>query len=538
MRKSVAFLIICLLGLNGYSQNKSTEDYTYEMSNPYKVFDARNKFYFSKDNEAITLKFGGANVIIQKFSIDKPSVIKEKKYEAFFPKNYSVETILELNNKHYFFFSSWDGDTEKEQVFSIEIDFTSGEFVGKPKLMFQVEGKVSGSYTAAFSIGDKFKLIPSQDKKSLLIQYTKKVLIKDKAKYSDVVGFYRYDADLNKISGNEITMPYKRIREENLDYMLDNAGNIYMLAKVFHDDSNEDIKKNEEVPNYHVELFLIRSGSTDIAISKIDNKDKFPSELQLCGTDKDFIVCTGYYSDRGSHYAYNSHTSNIEGFVYFKVKPDGSIHDHVLHEIPRNIFDDYESEDFRKYNEKNKKEGLLLFDNIAISSVTLDKDGGVLLVGEQSYYSSGGQYGTSTYKYDHILIVKIKTNGELAWIKKIPKQQYSSMGTGGMSFQYFTENENHYFVFLDNKKNLDLLPNQETEQYSESGKDEPYLMVVKVDDKDGSSTKKMVMNIKEVNNYELKQFDVDRIFKANDSSFMFEAYKKDKEDVMVKVNLK
>lgn len=538
MRKLVVFLIICLLGLNGYSQNKSTVDYTYEVSNPYKVFDARNKFYFSKDNEAITLKFGGANVIIQKFSIDKPSVIKEKKYEAFFPKNYSVETIFELNNKHYFFFSSWDGDAEKEQVFSIEIDFASGEFVGKPKLMFQVEGKVSGSYTAAFSIGDKFKLIPSQDKKSLLIQYTKKSLIKDKAKYSDVVGFYRYDADLNKISGNEITMPYKRIREENLDYMLDNAGNIYMLAKVFHDDTKEDIKKNEQVPNYHVEMFLIRSGSTDIAISKIDNKDKFPSELQLCGTDKDFIVCTGYYSDQGSHYVYNLHTSNIEGFVYFKVKPDGSIHDHVLHEIPRNIFDDYESEDFRKYNEKNKKEGLLLFDNIAISSVTLDKDGGVLLVGEQSYYSSGGQYGIATYKYDHILMTKIKTDGELAWIKKIPKHQYSSMGTGGMSFQYFTENENHYFVFLDNKKNLDLLPNQETEQYSESGKDDPYLMVVKVDDKDGSSTKKMVMNIREVNNYELKQFDVDRIFKANDSSFMFEAYKKDKEDVMVKVNLK
>lgn len=538
MRKLVVFLIICLLGLNGYSQNKSTVDYTYEVSNPYKVFDARNKFYFSKDNEAITLKFGGANVIIQKFSIDKPSVIKEKKYEAFFPKNYSVETIFELNNKHYFFFSSWDGDAEKEQVFSIEIDFASGEFVGKPKLMFQVEGKVSGSYTAAFSIGDKFKLIPSQDKKSLLIQYTKKSLIKDKAKYSDVVGFYRYDADLNKISGNEITMPYKRIREENLDYMLDNAGNIYMLAKVFHDDTKEDIKKNEQVPNYHVEMFLIRSGSTDIAISKIDNKDKFPSELQLCGTDKDFIVCTGYYSDQGSHYVYNLHTSNIEGFVYFKVKPDGSIHDHVLHEIPRNIFDDYESDDFRKYNEKNKKEGLLLFDNIAISSVTLDKDGGVLLVGEQSYYSSGGQYGIATYKYDHILMTKIKTDGELAWIKKIPKHQYSSMGTGGMSFQYFTENENHYFVFLDNKKNLDLLPNQETEQYSESGKDDPYLMVVKVDDKDGSSTKKMVMNIREVNNYELKQFDVDRIFKANDSSFMFEAYKKDKEDVMVKVNLK
>lgn len=538
MRKLVVFLIICLLGLNGYSQNKSTVDYTYEVSNPYKVFDARNKFYFSKDNEAITLKFGGANVIIQKFSIDKPSVIKEKKYEAFFPKNYSVETIFELNNKHYFFFSSWDGDAEKEQVFSIEIDFASGEFVGKPKLMFQVEGKVSGSYTAAFSIGDKFKLIPSQDKKSLLIQYTKKSLIKDKAKYSDVVGFYRYDADLNKISGNEITMPYKRIREENLDYMLDNAGNIYMLAKVFHDDTKEDIKKNEQVPNYHVEMFLIRSGSTDIAISKIDNKDKFPSELQLCGTDKDFIVCTGYYSDQGSHYVYNLHTSNIEGFVYFKVKPDGSIHDHVLHEIPRNIFDDYESDDFRKYNEKNKKEGLLLFDNIAISSVTLDKDGGVLLVGEQSYYSSGGQYGIATYKYDHILMTKIKTDGELAWIKKIPKHQYSSMGTGGMSFQYFTENENHYFVFLDNKKNLDLLPNQETEQYSESGKDDPYLMVVKVDDKDGSSTKKMVMNIREVNNYELKEFDVDRIFKANDSSFMFEAYKKDKEDVMVKVNLK
>ncbi|UOK42963.1 MULTISPECIES: hypothetical protein [Flavobacterium] len=537
MKKLFVFLIICVIGISGYAQKKSVEDYSYEVSSPYKVFDARNKFYLSKNNEAIALKFDRANVMIQKFSIDKPSLIKEKRYEAFFPKNYSVETILELNNKYYFFFSSWDGDMEKEQMFSVEIDFAAGEFVGAPKLMLQVEGKVTGSYTSPFSIGDKFNLIASQDKKSLLIKYTKKSLIKDKSQYAAIVGLYKYDGDLNKISGNEITMPYKQIMMKDLDYMLDNAGNIYVLTKVFHDNTEENRKEGERMPNYHAELFVIRSGSTNIAISKLDNKNKFITKLVFVGTDKDYQLCAGYYNN-GSQQDESSDTSFIEGVVSFKIKPDGVIYDHVLHEIPLEVITQYENKVIRKEKEESKKEwGSVVIGLIKLNDIVLDTDGDLLLVGEQQYYSRPYGNGNATYKYDNIIVSKIKANGELAWMKKIPKLQYSSHGKGGMSYKYIKGNENHYFVFLDDEKNLNPIPDQEPEIYSDSAKKDCRLMVARLDDHDGSLSKKMVLDMQAVNNYELEQFAVNRVFCASDALFMFEAYKNKKEDVMVKVML-
>ena len=98
----------------------------------------------------------------------------EKKYEKYFPKNYVLESIKEINDKFYVFFSSWDGDNDKEQLFSQEVDFAKGEFTGSPKLMFQVDGKVSGSYSGRmmdFNVVDKFQILPSFDKKNFLVKY-------------------------------------------------------------------------------------------------------------------------------------------------------------------------------------------------------------------------------------------------------------------------------------------------------------------------------------------------------------------------------
>ena len=117
-----------------HSQKTLSTDYSYKISEPYKVFDAKEKMYFSKGNEVLALKIDGKEVLIQKFDSDKPAFIKEKLYEKFFPKNYVVEDVLELNGKYYFMYSSWDGDNDKEQLFYNEINFDKGEFSETSKL--------------------------------------------------------------------------------------------------------------------------------------------------------------------------------------------------------------------------------------------------------------------------------------------------------------------------------------------------------------------------------------------------------------------
>jgi len=97
---------------------KLSENYSYSVSEPYKVFDADRKLYFVRENEAMAIKIDGKDVLIQKFNSQKPAFIGQKKYEKVFPKNFVIEGIMEVDEKYSIFYSSWDGDNDKEQLFA------------------------------------------------------------------------------------------------------------------------------------------------------------------------------------------------------------------------------------------------------------------------------------------------------------------------------------------------------------------------------------------------------------------------------------
>ena len=554
MRKILFLLSVFVLCLqNGYSQKTLSNDYSYKVSEPYKVFDAKEKIYFSRGNEVMALKFDGKEIMIQKFNSDKPAFVKEKLFEKLFPKNYAVEDIMELDNKYYFFYSSWDGDNDKEQLFSIEIDFDKGEFVGSPKLLFQVDGKIAGTAKASnFGIGagggmfffsagveNKFDFIQSQDKKNVLIQYRKKPKYKRDTKSFDIIGMHAYDGNLNKLYSNELTMPYTERRMNNLDYQLDNNGNLYLLAKVFHDDSNEEKKHKKDVEaNYHIELFLIKAGTNKIEISKFDTKDKFINKLWLFDTGKEYLICGGFYSNG------NGRIDDCDGITAFKIKPDGVMYDTTYHEIPLEILNQYESERTKNKNEKKeRKKDDAKFADLVLRDIAVNPDGSIVLVGEQykvvtntNYGPYGGGQTTITYFYSDMLVSKINANGSLGWMKKIPKNQVGeNSGQGGMSYKYFNANNNHYIIFLDNVKNIDLSLDKEPAKHSNGHGG--YLTSVKISDADGTLTKGSILNSRDVEDFKIYQFSTNRIVKTSESSFLLEVYKKQKEDIMIKVNL-
>ena len=563
MKKIIYVLAFTALSLIGYSQKTLSADYSYTVSNPYKVFDAKEKLYFAKGNEVMALKFDGKEVLIQKFNSDTPSFVSEHLYEKFFPKNYSVEDVLQINSKYYFFYSSWDGDNDKEQLFSIEIDFAKGEFIGTPKLMLQVNGHITGSPMNIygngggfmfFSMGvvNKFDFMQSNDKKNILVQYRKKPEVKRDTKSYDIIGLYTFDGNLNKMSGNEITMPYTERRMNNLDYQLDNDGNLYLLTKVFHDDSNDDKKrKNDTEANYHLELFLIKSGSTKIEISKFENKDKFINKLWLFDTDKDFLVAAGFYSNVPQSQAWianQSHYDDSDGIVALKVKKDGTIYDQAFHEIPLEVLNQYESARTVRKNERRERKGDgAQFRDLEFKDISINPDGSLILVGEQYFtiyhhtnsgmgmpgMSSGGYY---TYHYCDMLVSKINANGTLGWMKKITKNQIGKQGKGGMSYKYFNANNKHYFVFLDNVKNIDLPMDKEPKKHSDG--QGGYLTSVKIDDATGDLDKGSILNAREVEDFQIYQFATNRVVKTSENTFALEVYKKKKEDVMIKVTLK
>ena len=542
MKKILCVLVVFALSLQkSHSQKTLSTDYSYKVSEPYKVFDANEKMYFSKGNEVMALKFDGKKILIQKFDSDKPAFIKEKLYEKFFPKNYALENVSEVGGKYYLFYSSWDGDNKKEQLFYNEINFDKGEFSETSKLLFQVDGKIAGTLVvSAFSISvdNKFDFFQSEDKKKVLIQYRKKPEVRRDTKSFDILGLYTFDGNLNKTSGGEVTMPYTERRMNNLDFQLDKQGNLYLLTKVFHDDSNDDKKNRKDTEaNYHIEMFMIKSGSNKIEISEFDNKDKFINKLWLFDTSKDFLVCGGFYSNGKGDF------DDCDGILSFKIKSDGTIYDKAFHEIPLEVLNQYESEKTKRKNEKKERKGDgAKFSDLELIDLSVNEDGSIVLVGEQyfvvahtSYSAQGGSRTTYTYHYCDMLVSKINADGTLGWMKKIPKTQIGTRGKGGMSYKYFNANGNHYFVFLDNVKNIELTLDKVPARHSDG--QGGYLTAVKISDSDGSLTKGSILNSREVEDFKIYQFSTNRIVKTSENSFLLEVYKKKKEDIMIKVNL-
>jgi hypothetical protein len=95
--------------------------------------------------------------------------------------------------------------------------------------------------------------------------------------------------------------------------------------------------------------------------------------------------------------------------------------------------------------------------------VLVESDGSVLIaceeyhVVEHTYTDSRGNTTTTyTYYYEDILASKINASGNFEWLRKIPKKQKGSNGRGTMSFKLISDASGYYFLFLDNKKNMEM----------------------------------------------------------------------------------
>ena len=207
------------------------------------------------------------------------------------------------------------------------------------------------------------------------------------------------------------------------------------------------------------------------------------------------------------------------------------------------LLNQFESKKTIKKNAKREEKGQSAkMADLELREINVADDGSMLLVGEQYIMkarTTSGMNGSSnttyTYHYSDILATRLAPSGDLSWMRKIPKTQVGSSGKGGMSYKYFYANQNHHFIFLDNVKNIELA--SETQPATHRDKQGGYLTSVKITDSSGDMNKGSILNAREVEDFKIYQFSVDRIIKTSENSFMVEAYKKQKEDIMIKVTI-
>lgn len=557
--KRLFCLAAFIVALGGHAQKKKllSSEYEFTLSEPYKVIDANDKYYLSQDDKVLSVKIDKRDIYVQRFDAAKPGLVSVKEYEDAFPKNAVYERILLVNGKAMLFFTQWDGDKDTEQLFVQEIDFDKGEFTGGAKLILKVKGHVSGEASGRmmdFNLTNKFPVNQSFDKKSFLVQYRMKPEKKNDKVSHDVIGLVGFDSDLNKTSDRKIKMPYTERRMDNLDFQLDNSGNVFTLNKIFEDDSNKDKKKkDDEVPNYHIEVFALKPGDEAFKTVKVESGQYFINKLQIYDSPDGEMILAGFYNKNlakggffsKGEYAGFDPTSNCDGLLLGKLKIDGTVSQLKTYEIPVALLDQNESKKTQRKNAKKEESGeSAKFTDLHSRGIKINKDGSVIFLAEQYYMkqhtTAGGPNMSSrtywTYHYNEILVAKLMPDGTMAWMKKIPKMQYGTQGRGSMSFNYFRNGTDNFLVFFDNPDNVDLPADEVPEVYSDRKKG--YLTAVRIADADGAVSRGSVMNVKQADEYRLHQLSTDRMLKVNDNTMLMEAYKKGKEDVMVKVTLK
>lgn len=514
----------------------------YVVSAPYPVIDAFDKSYFSHNGEIMAVKTMKKAVSIQKWNAESLHETERNEFDDF-EKRAQAENIKTINDKYYYFYSAWDRKNKLEQLYVREIDFESGKFVGNGKRLLYVEGKVTnafgggpgvvgGGMFAQIGTVGKFNIQQSYDHSKFLVQYRKyPERKKDKVNY-DVIGFYVFDQEFNELTHSEIEMPYTEAQMRNIDYSIDARGNAYLLAKVYKSDKQRSYDEDGNI-NYRLELLKLPAGAYKMSTTPVEVEGIAVTELLLFEMPDNEMLCTGYYTD-------GTNLSNVSGLLMFKVNDKGQPSAIQKYPIPLDVVNMYSKTGNPDNFDLNAKSENMDFKDLQIKNLYVYSDGSILINGEQHYmrertsgYSTGNVQTSYSFHYDDMLSTRIDANGELRWMKRLPKVQIGGRGKGGMSFRHYTSGNSQYFMYVDNPKNIDQSFGEKPARYTDGPGG--YLTVYKIDDHSGKVSKESLFDMNDVQGLDVAQFSTSRIIPVGGGVVCIEVYKRYKEDVLIKV---
>lgn len=543
MKKIVLFSIIfSFLFFSVYPQFEISKNFNYTLSKPYKVIDAREKIYLSKGNELLLVKINDDRLTFQKFNTESLELIEFREFKDM-GDEFDVELLTEINGKFFLFYSIWDDKNKKELLYKREINFDDCLFKDNGKIIISVEGKVTGkpigimNFDGLFKVGygvmNKFNFQFSYDNSRMLVTYRKKPEIKRDSKNYDIIGLNVFDNNIEKQWNKEVKMPYTEKQMDAYDYSVNSLGDAYILATVLNNETN-DISKGKDDVDYHIELLKYLAGTAELTTTTVTLADKFINDIWLFSSGNDNMVFTGFYNN-------GKRINNADRILINHTDKNGKLLNSKNYEIPFEIINQYTRKAVTKKDDDDNDRAE--FKDIHITNMLVQDDGSTVLMGEQYYVRQHTSYNSATntsttyytYHYNDILVTKIDADGNLSWIRKLPKQQRGTNGAGGMSFKYFYSEGFHYFMFLDNVKNMKLLMNQKPSLHADGAGG--FLTTYKVDDKNGGIEKLSILDLRDAKGVELFQFKPSRIIQISPKDFILEAYKKNKEDVLIKIHL-
>lgn len=494
------YLFLAAISLFSTLSNAQSKKFTFKLGTEYELpRKAEDLSFFGNDKDGI-INMGLKKEELTILRFDPKTLAQSTEKTIQLPemtKNFNSETVVDFGGNYYWMHSDWDKSAEIESLFYDKIDVVSGKITESNKKLFEA-GRISGNGAAMigfyrYKMTDKYDFNYDADHTKLLVSYRLAPEERNDKKSYDKIGFYVYDQNMNKIWNNEFTMPYTEQIMDNIDFSVDSKGNAYMLAKVYDSEKRKEVDKETGAAAYHYEVLKFMNGNKKIINTTITIGDYFIKAASLIeNTEHDMVIaCT---------YSKKAKSGGTDGVFLALMDQAGKINKYKngYYEFPLAELEKFESARSKRQMERKKDYEA---PNLSVRNIVVEADGSLFIALEEyyvvtttTYDSRGGSHTTTTYYYEDILGAKISKAGNFEWLRKIPKKQVGGRGRGTMSFKLVSDETGYYFLFLDNKKNMELAEDEVPKNHIDGFGGQ--VVVAKIDNA-GAISKELVFDTRE-----------------------------------------
>lgn len=468
MKYLLLFLVSFVTTLS-YGQSKK---FVFKLGSEYELpRKSEDLSFFGNQKEGVVnLSLKKDELIIVRFDPKTMEQTTEKIIELpEATRNFNSEIVTDFKSNNYFWLhSDWDKESQVETLYFDKLDVGGSKLTNTNTRMFETT-RLSGDLTTTglyqFKVDNKYKFNYDADGKKMLVSYRLWPEEKNDKKNYDKIGLQVFDENMNKLWGGEFTMPYTEQIMDNSDFSIDGNGNAYMLAKVYDSEKRKEKDKETGMPAYHYEVLKFTKGNKKIISATISLDDFFIHETSLIENlqHEMIIACT---------YSKKSKSNGTDGVFLAALDQNNKMvkYKNGYYEFPLADLQKFESaRSKRKMEKKDDYEA----PNLVVRNIVIESDGSVMMVLEEYFkvvhrsYNSRGQVTThTTFYYEDIIAGKINAGGQFEWLRKIPKKQRGSTTSysyainynlpGTMGFKLVSDATGYYFLYLDNKKNMDI----------------------------------------------------------------------------------
>lgn len=466
--KQVCLLILSAsICLSAFGQKKQFESEYYDVYfGPLqeRQIGTSVDYFLGADQEQFYTYFGkGREVVLGKYSNE----LKKIKTNAMeLPKEKIVRNLelhMELEDDIYEFYSISDKKAKSNTLYCRTINKENLTFNKDDKELFKLSGDAfykdfanaftqfdrspdGSKFLVAFKLPEeedryrRFKFMVFDRQFNLLWEGEQKFFI-EKDKIFKVV-------NQDWVSAGGGNMFFRMGNSGSYDaFQLSNNGDILTWGVM---DKGREFEREERLETY---VFMISKDKMINARVGFSGKKIIEADIKLTRDGK--VMISGFYNDNPK-----SKYNLIDGafLSHWNIEKGEATHvsfDAFSEEFKTSYWSERKVDQYEKEQKKKKDQEKIGMDNYVLNQVIEKEDGGVILIGQVSYYYvvSNGKSSYIVYVRGNIIVINVDPEGNIVWSKKIPKYQ-SNRSQVGLGYEVAWTNNRLYFLFNDNFKNL------------------------------------------------------------------------------------